>query len=129
MEINAAYGMIRKTLEAHGLYKTSLKQGQIVLAFISPQVGERHRETIQNLAEQTGYALSIHPYPNQQQILQFAQQMIREAGWQTHKGPGIHIDRGELTVTLAKPVTPEAVQQVAEAVEERTGYRLCVNQN
>lgn len=129
MEINAAYGMIRKTLEAHGLYKTSLKQGQIVLAFISPQVGERHRETIQNLAEQTGYALSIHPYPNQQQILQFAQQMIREAGWQIHKGPGIHIDRGELTVTLAKPVTPEAVQQVAEAVEERTGYRLCVNQN
>ncbi len=103
MEINAAYEVIRRALEPVGLYKTSLKQGQIVLSFISPQVGERHTDTIQELSAHTGYALAIHSNPNQQMILQVAGQVMREAGWQIRKGPGIHVDRAELAVTLAQP--------------------------
>src|SRR5690606_26596410 len=79
MEINEAYGLIRGALEQHGLYKAGLKQDTIVLTFISPQVGERHREVIRGLAQETGYPISIHPHPNQQQILQYASQVIREA--------------------------------------------------
>jgi len=126
MEINAAYGLVRSALEAYGLYKTSLKQGQIVLSFISPQVGARHQDTIHDLAEQTGYTLSIHPHPNQQQILQVAQQLIRDAGWTVRKGPGIHIDRGEITVTLANDAEPDMIENVSAALEDKTGYRLVV---
>jgi hypothetical protein len=127
MEINAAYGLIRQVLEPHGLYKTSLKQGQIVLAFISPQVGERHQDTINRLAQQTGYTIAIHPHPNQQMILQVSQQMIRQAGWQIRKGPGIHVDLAEVTVTLTGPAEPNALEQVRHAFEAQTGYRLTLD--
>ena len=127
MEINAAYAVIRAALEPHGLYKTSLKQGQIVLTFISPQVGERHQDTIRQLAQQTGYALSIHPHPNQQQILQVAQQLLRDTGWSIRKGPGIHTDRGEIAVSLTESPDLAVVDQVCRVLEEQTGYRLVVN--
>jgi nucleotide-binding universal stress UspA family protein len=116
MEINAAYDVIRQALGQHGLYKTSLKQGQIVLAFISPQVGARHQATIQKLAEQTGYSLSIHPHPNQQQILQVAQQVLRDAGWTVRKGPGLRVDQGELVVSLAGDPTPAQINEVSDAL-------------
>ncbi|MBN1678972.1 MAG: MBL fold metallo-hydrolase [Anaerolineae bacterium] len=127
MEINAAYGVIRAVLDEHGLYRTSLKQGQIVLSFISPQVGERHRDTIDALAQETGYVLAIHPHPNQQQIIQIAQQLMREAGWQVRKGPGIHIDRAELSVSLADDVGADAVDALNRRLQEQTGYSLTVD--
>jgi Cft2 family RNA processing exonuclease len=124
MEINAAYAVIREALEPYGLYKTSLKGGQIVLTFISPQVGERYLELIGGLAGQTGYALSIHPHPNQQQILQVAQQLMRDAGWSIRKGPGIHVDRCALSVSLTTEPDPDEVARVSAAVEEQTGYQI-----
>jgi Cft2 family RNA processing exonuclease len=124
MEINAAYALIRQTLEAHGLYKTSLKGGQIVLSFISPQVGERHRAAIEALARQTGYTISIHPHPNQQQILQIAQQLLHGAGWQVRKGPSIFTDRAEVSVALAQEVNPAEVARLSAEFEQQTGYRL-----
>ena len=127
MEINAAYGLIRQALEPYGLYKTSLKQGQIVLSFVTPQVGARHQQTINALSQQTGYTLSIHPHPNQQQILQIVQKLARDAGWQIRKGPGVHIDRAEIAMSLAAEPDPTSVEQVSHALEEQTGYRLVLN--
>ncbi len=127
LEINAAYGLIRVALDEHGLNKTSLKNGQIVLAFISPQVGERHTEKIAELAQQTGYTISVHPHPNQQQILQIANRMLRETGWAVRKGPGIHVDRAEVAVTLANAPDEEEQLQVAAALRQQTGYALNVS--
>jgi Cft2 family RNA processing exonuclease len=126
MEINAAYGVVRAALDPHGLYKTSLKGDQIVLSFISPQVGERHLELIAALAQQTGYAMSIHPHPNQQQILQIAQQLMRQAGWTVRKGPSIHTDRGEIGATLAQPPDANIAEQISQELERQTGYKLVV---
>jgi hypothetical protein len=124
MEINAAYGVIHAALDGLGLYRAGLKQGAIMLTFISPQVGERHHELIQHLSEETGYAMRIHPHPNQQQILQIASQLAREAGWKVIKGPGIHVDRAAVSMKLAE--TPDAVTlaQVQTAMLDRTGYAL-----
>jgi uncharacterized protein len=127
IEINAAYGLVRAALEPFGLYKVGLKQGQIVLTFISPQVGERHRESIAALAEQTGYAMSVHPHPNQQQISQVASALAREAGWTVRKGPGIHIDRAEVSLTLAGEPDAETLERTKAAFEEQTGYTLAVS--
>jgi Cft2 family RNA processing exonuclease len=127
IEINAAYGVIREALEPYGLYKTSLKGGGIVLTFISPQVGERCLGMIGDLAEQTGYALSIHPHPNQQQILQVAQQLMRDAGWSIRKGPGIHVDRCTISVALTTGPDPDEVAKVSAAIEEQTGYQIEVS--
>ena len=63
--INAAYALIKANLAGSTLYRASLKGAQILLSFISPQVGERYGELIAALVEQTGYLLSINPQPNQ----------------------------------------------------------------
>lgn len=126
MEINAAYGLVRQALEPLGLYKVGLKQGGLALTFISPQVGERHRDLIRQLADQTGYVISIHPHPNQQQILQIAGQLIREAGWRVLKGPGIHVDRAQVSVKLADAPDAAAVEAVRRRLEDQTGYTLVV---
>lgn len=124
MEINAAYGLIRRELEPKGLYKVGLKQGQIVLTFISPQVGERHIEAMNQLAQETGYPMSVHPHPNQQQISQVAQAVAREAGWVIRKGPGLHIDRAEVTMALADTPTDEEFKAVNDKFHEQTGYQI-----
>lgn len=124
IEINAAYGLVRQALEPLGLYKVGLKQGGLVLTFISPQVGERHLDRIRALSEETGYAISIHPHPNQQQILQIAAQLIREAGWRVTKGPGIHVARAEVSVKLTDEPDSAAFEQVRDRLVDQTGYSL-----
>ncbi|MDX2077815.1 MAG: MBL fold metallo-hydrolase [bacterium] len=126
MEINATYGLIRSRLDGHGLYKASLKGGGIVLSFISPQVGNRHREVMNELSVQTGYPMSIHPHPNQQEILMIANRMVRELGWSLKKGIGIHTDRAEVSITLM--TAPDEVALLTATAEflEMTGYLMVV---
>lgn len=126
LEINAAYGLIRQALEPLGLYKAGLKQNQIVLTFVSPQIGERHIDIINRLADETGYPLTVHPHPNQQEILQTATLLVRNQGWLVRKGPGIHMDRCEVTVTLADQPSEADAERVSAALEQKTGYRLVV---
>ncbi|MCB9461525.1 MAG: MBL fold metallo-hydrolase [Anaerolineaceae bacterium] len=124
MEINAAYGLIRAMLDTNALQKTSLKQGQIVLTFISPQVGQRYAEQLEKLSEQIGYGLAIHPHPNQQQILLAARQLAQNAGWDIRKGPGIHTDRALVSVTLATMPEAAEIEKVQAELEQQTGYRF-----
>lgn len=126
MEINAAYRVLKEALEPYGLYKTSLKQGTIVLSFISPQVGSRHLDTIQHLAEQTGYELAIHPHPNQNAILQVAQQLVRQANLAIRKGPSIHVDRGEVAFAVTDEPDENDVAQIQQVFEEMTGFKLVI---
>jgi hypothetical protein len=109
-----------------GLLKTSLKSGQIVLLFISPEVGSRYLDIIGKLAEQTGYAITIHPHPDQNAILQIVQREIRGAGWAIRKGPGLHVDRAEIAVSLAESPGEDVQARVLETIERETGYKLVV---
>ena len=126
LEINAAYGLIRARLKGSGLGKISLKQGQIVLGFVSPQVGKRYMEEINQLAEETGYDLVISPHPNQYEILQVANRLLSEHNWLISKGPGIHEDQSELRLVLAKPAPAEQVESFSEQLEAQTGFKLVV---
>jgi hypothetical protein len=126
LEINAAYALARQLLEPVGLNKVGLKQDSLVLTFISPQVAERHPDLIAQVAEQTGYPVSVHPNPNQQQILQIAGQMALGAGWQVRKGPGIHVDKGAVSVRLLTPPDPLQLAEVVAEFSARTGYELWV---
>jgi hypothetical protein len=110
-----------------GLYKTSLKGNGIVLAFISPQVGGRYIAEINDLSAQTGYPMSIHPHPNQQEILAIANRLVREAGWSLKKNIGIHTDRGEVSVTLTTPPDEMSIVTVTAEFLDQTGYVMAVN--
>lgn len=127
LEINKAYQVLNDHLKPLGMYKAGLKQDVIMLSFISPQVAERHTDLIAQVAEEVGYSLQVSPNPNQQVILQIAGQVLREAGWSALKGPGIHVDRAEVSVTLTKTPDTEPLAHYQQAFYEQTGYRLVVN--
>ncbi|PJF25483.1 MAG: hypothetical protein CUN53_12565, partial [Phototrophicales bacterium] len=126
IEINAAYGVIRAALESHGLMRAGLKNGQIVLTFISPQVGARHRETLARLSNEVGYPLVLHPHPDQAAILARVNQAVRSARWQVRKGPGLRTDRGEVTLSLARLPPAEQIAAVSAQIEAETGYKLVI---
>lgn len=127
VEINQAYAVVRQALEPLGLYKSGLKQGQIVLTFVSPQLGERHMDTIQGLMKKTGYQMNIHPHPNQQKIGEIMQKLAHEAGWIIAKGPSLYIDRATVGISLSTDPTEQEIAQVSEKLEELTAFQLEVN--
>ena len=124
LEINAALGLIRTQLSDSTLYRTSLKGNVIALSFISPQVGARYHEKVEELARITGWSLAINPQPNQNAILQVAQELIARAGWVAMRGPSIHTDRLEVRVVFA--TEPEADTPIVAEFEARTGYQLVI---
>ncbi|HNT54505.1 MAG TPA: MBL fold metallo-hydrolase [Anaerolineaceae bacterium] len=126
LEINAAYALIKSSLEGSTLYRTSLKGAAIMLSFISPQVGERYRQQIDDLALQVGWPLTINPQPNQGSILETARALMAAASWQVVKGPGIYPDRAEVTVSVGSILTDEEIAECATDFEDQTGYHLVV---
>jgi Cft2 family RNA processing exonuclease len=124
LEINQAYAVVRQTLEPFGMYKVGLKQGQLVLTFISPQVAKRHAKTIAELAKTTGYTLTVHQHPNQQKILEVMQKLANNVGWNISKGPSIYMDRATVGISLAGKADAKLVEQVASDLEQQTGYQL-----
>jgi uncharacterized protein len=124
MEINAAYSLVKSGLEGSTLYRTSLKGEEIVLSFISPQVGRRYQEKIAELAVQTGWPLSISPQPNQGAILETARALLAREGCSIAKGPSIYPEKAEVSVVLAAGSTHEQLAALASAFEEQTGFRL-----
>jgi hypothetical protein len=124
MEINQAYALVRSELEPHGLYKAGLKGGKIVLSFVTPQVGERHIETINKLARQTGYSMAIHPHPNQQKIMEIARKLANAVGWTVTSGPGLHTASATVSLSLADTPNDVIAEQVADELYDKTGYTL-----
>ncbi len=126
MEINSALDLIRRTLAGSTLYRTSVKGSEIVLAFISPQVGERYGADIAELARTTGRPLTLYKQPNQNAMVAVMLKLAAQAGWSIVKGPSIHMDRGEVRVALAAEPDAAARDQVATEFLDQTGYRLAV---
>jgi hypothetical protein len=127
LEINAAYTIIKTGLENTTLYRTSLKGSEIMLSFISAQVGERYRAQIDHLASRVGWALSINPQPNQGAILDVVRALLGRAGLTLLKGPSVFPDKAEITATLAGAFTEtQQAELVAECVAQ-TGFRLALS--
>ena len=124
LEINAAYALIKQALADSSLYRTSLKEDAIVLSFISPQVGERYRAEIEQLARQVGWPLRIHTQPNQGAIVDTARRLLQQRGWTAVKGPSIYPERSEVAVTLAEPPASAEGAAVQAEFVAATGYRL-----
>jgi Cft2 family RNA processing exonuclease len=126
MEINAAYNQVRTVLEPLGLQKAGLKNGEIVLTFVSPQVGARFAKQIAALSQETGYPMRLHDNPMQNIILDEARTLLRSANLTVQKGPGIHTDRGEVSIKLLEGTDATQIEQINTELEAKTGYRLVI---
>jgi Cft2 family RNA processing exonuclease len=127
LEINAAYSLIKTALEGSTLYRTSLKGDEIVLSFISPQVGERYQAQIAALAQQVGWRLSINPQPNQGAILETARALFSASRWSITKGPSIYPEKAEVAVSLGHLPGERELSDLVAAFENQTGFRLVIN--
>jgi hypothetical protein len=126
VEINAAYALVRYMIDSPLLQRVSLKDGILVLTFISPQVGQRFQEKLADLTERTGYPIGIYPHPDQNAILQIATRLMMAAGWTLRKGPGLNTASGQVLVKLKVQPTPEVLTQVSTLLEQETGYTLLI---
>ncbi|MFZ4815454.1 MAG: MBL fold metallo-hydrolase [Phototrophicaceae bacterium] len=125
MEINYAYAFLKQHLEPLGLQRLGLKgSSEIMLTFITPQVGERYRPQFEGLAQQCGYLLTLNPSPLQNLILDEAKVILRTLDVPIVKGPGIHIDRLEVSVRFNIIMPDEQMAALSDALEAKTGYRM-----
>jgi hypothetical protein len=133
MEINTAYWTIEEAFADHSEnerpYKKSLKtegeEAYIELAFLTPEVGARHHELLQQISSAIGYPLRIKPEPNQIALIALVRQLIPPS-WQVAKPPGVF--KTDRTVRV-KCLTPPAVnipewQEIHDQFAAVTGYRL-----
>jgi hypothetical protein len=135
MEINTANWTIDEAFtdqpESDRPYKKSLKiegeRAYIELAFLTPEVGARQHELLQQIAVAIGYPLRIKPEPNQIALIALARQLIPPT-WQIAKPPGVMKTDHQVRVKCLTPPaasTPEwqAIHNQFSAV---TGYTLCI---
>jgi Cft2 family RNA processing exonuclease len=133
MEINTAYWTIDEAFvdrpESDRPYKKSLKTesegAYIELAFLTPEVGARQHDLLQQISSAIGYALRIKPEPNQIALIALVRQLIPPS-WQLAKPPGVF--KMERTVRV-KCLTPPAVntpewQAIHDQFAAVTGYML-----
>ena len=127
LEINAAYTYIKSALEGSTLYRASLKDDEIILSFISPQVAGRYQGKIADLSQQSGWRLAVNPQPNQGAILEAARALVARAGLSLSKGPSIYPEKAEVSGVLAGAVSAEQLAAITEAFLGETGFRLTLN--
>jgi hypothetical protein len=124
LEINEAYGVLRVELRAHGLYKVGLKEGVIVLSFITPELGYRLQDEIQALSDKVGYPLDVHPHPNQHEIIMLVNELCREAAIDLVKNPSLLIDQQMVIIEPDQAIPPENAAYIQNAFYEQTAWNM-----
>jgi len=124
MEINAAFRHIKSAMNGTTLYRTSLKEGAILLSFLSYPVAKRHQEMIDVLSKQTGWPLCINPQPNQITILEIARTLLAKNGLVIKKGPSIYCEKSEVNVVLVDAPEAGILAEIMEAFQFQTGFYL-----
>ena len=133
-EINLSYRMIEEAFagvpqQTWRPYRTGLKaegdRAFIELAFISPQIGTRQRERINQLAKKIGRPLRVKPEPNQIMLSEVAARLAPKE-WRLQKQPSVHKAEGvvRLKCLNAPPDTDPQWTSISAEYEELTGYRL-----
>ena len=129
MEINAAFAEIDRAFagQPHRPHRRSKKNGAdgtfIELSFISPEVGARFEELLDDLQYRTSWRVVVAGKVDQQAVLAAARELIPDT-WQQTKGPGLDVAGRRLLLRLAQEPPEEQRQQVSEELKERTGFVL-----
>ncbi len=120
MEINAAFSHIKNCLKAEGaeIYKTSLVNGAIRVQFITPQAAEPYLQTLDRLAEETGYGITVYQEPNASALFKKVSSIMPIS-----KNPSLFKDRREIKITAEEPADGEIRQKIEQFFKE-TGYKI-----
>ena len=129
IEINAAYGLIDAAFagEEHRPYRRGLKSGAdgeyIEVSFVTPEVGNRQRERLEELSARIGRPLRINPYPNQVAIAGRARELLRPHGG-VQREPKLHVADRTVVVRPAAPLEPSVEEEIRAAYAAFCGYEM-----
>lgn len=132
MEINAAYNFIKDRFAHLGVevYKTGKKYDPAVgkeyieITFISPLIGEKHKETLRELARETGWPIRISPNPNQHAISDFLREVVPRE-WGPAASASFYPARGVWAITVTSlPEDDTEVAKIRERFNQYCGYEL-----
>lgn len=109
------------------VHKIGLKQDHIgkllELQFVSPEVGARYAEALQELANQVGFRCTPAKSPNQHVLAQLVRAALSPA-WGLVGEPRLWIHEGRVQVRLVNEPEAAAWAEVCTQVLAQTGYAL-----
>lgn len=125
MEINRAYQFIDEAFlsQPHRPYKKSKKGDQIVLSFLTPEIGQHYQDLLASLQTQMGWELAINPEPNLYGIKQEVRALI-PASWGMTRDPAPIKAQRIVRVRLETVPAPQAVEEIAQQVFAQTHFHL-----
>ncbi len=132
MEQNQAFQYIEDVFQMENvkLYRKGRKaengRPYILLTFITPQVGERYRQVIEGLEDDTGWNIVTAPNPNQAAVIECARRVVSERGFSIRRGPGIHADKALAEIELADEVDESTASALRKRFAAMTGYDLAL---
>lgn len=91
------------------------------ISFISPAVGNRYRDELQTLADQTGWRIGIAEKVNQNELLKIAQILCLKHGISLTKNPSYLPERRTVQMKVENTISPDNLRQAEEEFLERTG--------
>lgn len=129
IEQNEALHMIDMSFLSEDLkpYKKSIKTSgdkkYIELTFISPIVGKRFENKINELTEVTGWDMSIGSSTNQNEVLILASNFCKEQGIRLLKNPSFNPVNMSVVLKLEQD-NNEAMEEIKKTFEYKTGCKL-----
>lgn len=127
VEQNTAFSCIDETFRElpHRPDKKSLKNDSlgkyIELGFVSPAIGMRYEQTLQELADQIGWRICIADKVNQNELFKLAQILCMENGISLAKNPSYLPAQKTIQLKVAAKESEEKLQKLADAFVEATG--------
>ena len=129
MEINAAFIEVDRAFaeQPHRPHKKSKKVGadgvHVELSFISPEVGARYQELLDELQYRTSWPMRVATRVDQQAVLAAARALV-PGSWQQTKNPGLDVAGRRLLLRLAQPPPEDERAEVDRQLQEKTGFTL-----
>lgn len=127
VEQNLAFSCIEQTFEEEActLYRKSLKNDSrgkyLELTFISPAVGQRFGEVLQNLSSQIGWRIRIADKVNQAELFKIAGTLCEKYGIAMCKNPSYLPLKKEIQLTVMSGSEEKKLVNMAEEFQKMTG--------
>jgi uncharacterized protein len=130
LEINAAYNKIKEAFSSkpHPLIKVGLKGEAIELTFITPEIGKRYEELMQQIGDQIGYKLQYRLSPDQNKLQQMVKDLVASYASQVTltSEPSINLAKQEITIKFGANLETSNVLKLKEQFFEQAGWQLLV---
>lgn len=131
MEQNKALEIINNSFrdKKDKLYKKSIKNENgepvIELSFISPQVGNRYKNFLEELETRICWKIRINQSSNQNEIIKIGTRIFQEAGINITKNLS-YMPKEMEVAAVADNISPEVAEKVKLDFEDATGLKICI---